>query len=372
LSDQQLGLLTGLAFAAFYSILALPLAWFADRTHRVRFISGCLAIWSVMTALGGFAQTALMLFFARMGVAVGEAGCVPTAHSLIGDYVPRERRALAISIFQTGSAIGVSGGLVLVGLLGQHLGWRASLQIIGLSGLPFALLALLTLREPPRPRTATAARDSMVQVYGALLRRPALLHLALGLSLASICTYGIGQWLPTLLIRSFGMNMAQAGSWLGLVTVVSGIVGLVTGGLASTWLVRRDTRWELWLPAIAFSLSLPLFVALFLSPTAWLALSLKVCANFLTSIALGVSLAAVQSFAEPNRRAAAISLVLLFSNILGGGVGPYLIGMISDILAPSVGRESLRYALLASCAMLGWAVIHYVLAARRSLRDRLN
>lgn len=372
LSDQQLGLLTGLAFALFYSSMGLPLAWLADRTSRVKLISACLAVWSVMTALSGMARGFPTLFLARMGVGVGEAGCVPAAHSLIGDYFPRERRALAVSIFQTGSAVGVSGGLILVGMLGQHLGWRASLQILGVAGLPVVLLALLTLREPPRPHDAGTSAESLPQAFGALLRRPALVHLAMALSLTSICTFGITQWLPTFLIRSFGMNMAEAGLWLGLATAVSGIFGLLSGGVLSTRLVPRDPRWELWLPALAFSVATPFYVLMLLSPAIWLVLVMKILANFLAGIALGVSLAAVQSFAEPNRRAAAISLVLFFSTLLGGGAGPYLIGAMSDLMAPSLGQESLRYSLLISCAMIIWGVVHYGLSARRSPIDRVN
>jgi MFS family permease len=372
LSDKQLGLLSGLAFAAFYSTLGIPLARLADRFSRVKLISICLALWSVMTTLSGMTRTFLQLFLARMGVGVGEAGCLAPAHSLISDYFPRERRALAICIFQCGAVAGMSAGLFIVGTLGQHLGWRASLQIAGIMGVPVALLAILTLREPARPPWADGAKEPALQAIGALFRRPALVHLGLAYALSQVCSAGISQWEPSFLVRSFGMSMAQVGAWLGLSSAVSGILGLLTGGVAATWLVRRDPRWELWIPAIALGASTPLFVWMALSPTAWMALVLKGCASYLGAISGGVALAAIQSFAEPHRRATAVSLVIFTSSLLGTGVGPVVIGTLSDLLAPSFGRESLRYALLISCVMLVWSVVHFLLSGRRTLKDRVN
>jgi MFS family permease len=165
-----------------------------------------------------------------MGVGIGEAGCVPAAHSVLGDYFPREKRALAISLFNAGAAIGVSGGLFVVGTVAEHHGWRTSLQVIGAAGVPLALLAFLTLREPPRPRLEGDARESMVRTVRALLRRPTFLHLALGFSIGSIATQGFGQWAPTFLIRSFGMGMAETGAWVGGITAGGGLVGMLAGG----------------------------------------------------------------------------------------------------------------------------------------------
>jgi predicted MFS family arabinose efflux permease len=372
LSDQKLGLLSGLAFAAFHATLGLPLAWFADRTVRVRLISACLALWSVMTALSGLARNFPQLFLARMGVGVGEAGCVPPAHSLIADYFPRHRRALAICIFQAGAAIGMSAGLFFTGILGQNFGWRVSLQIVGLLGLPIALLTVMTLREPRRPPSTEGSKESLWQAAGALLRRPAFVHLAIALSVSAICTTGVSQWIPTFLMRSFGMSMASAGAWVGLTTGINGVLGLVGGGVIAMWLIPRDGRWELWLPAATFSLAVPLYALMFLSPSPWLVLILKALATLIISIGNGVGLAAVQSFTEPHRRATAVSLTLFFTSLLGMGAGPYVIGALSDLLMPALGKESLRYALLVTCPVLVWAVTHYLLSAREALNDRLN
>jgi MFS family permease len=180
------------------------------------------------------------------------------------------------------------------------------------------------------------------------------------------------QWMPTLLIRSFGMTMAQVGAWSGMASAVGGVLGLLTGGLLASWLAPRDPSWELRLPAITYAIYIPLYILMILSPTALAALLLKTIANFVASIGAGLALASVQSFAEPNRRATAVAIALFLSSLLGMGLGPYVIGALSDILAPSLGRESLRYAMLISCAIVVWAVVHFCLATKHSAKDRVN
>jgi predicted MFS family arabinose efflux permease len=370
LSDQQLGLLSGLAFALFYSTFGLPVARLADRTSRVKLLAVCVALWTVATALSGKATSFLGLFAARVGVGIGEAGCVPAAHSLISDLFSRSRRVLAITLFQLGGAMGLSLGVLVIGLLGESYGWRTSLIAIGLAGIPVSA-ALLFLREPPRPAAAGPADEKAGVALSALLRRAAFVHLVLAYGLSTISSTGITQWVPAFLMRSFDMSMGEVGIWYGLTTAMS-ILGLPVGGVLSMWLSKRDARWELWFPALTYGLALPLYLAMFLSPTAWWALSLKLVANFLTSMGGGVALAAVQSFAEPRRRATAVSIMLFVSSMLGMGLGPFLIGTLSDILEPTLGRESLRYALLVSCLALAWAVVHFLWAASRSNRDRVS
>jgi len=193
-----------------------------------------------------------------------------------------------------------------------------------------------------------------------------------GYGLHSICSSGVTQWSPSFLIRSYGMSMAQVGAWSGLATGVAGIAGLLTGGLLANWLAPHDVRWELRIPVITVLLSLPFFALMFLSPTAWLSLAMQVFAKYFSAVGGGVALAAVQSFVEPHRRATAVSIILFLSSLLGLGLGPYLIGVISDLLAPSLGQESLRYALLFACVVIAWSVVHFVIAERRTLQDRLN
>jgi len=371
-SDQQMGLLVGLAFTLFYSTLGIPLARMADRVSRLRLLSACLFVWSAMTMVSGLAKNFPQLFLARAGVGVGEAGCTPPAHSLIADYFPREKRSLAITIFQTGAAIGGAIGMFVVGLLGQQLGWRASLQIIGAAGIPLAALALFTLREPVRPVLASGDKETAWQAIGALARRPAYVHLVIAYALATICNAGVTQWYPAFLMRSFGMTMAEVGGWIGLSSLAGSGLGLLSGGVLATWLAPRDSRWELWIPAIAFALCVPVLATSFLSPSPMLALLAKTLGIYLSALASGVALAAIQSFAEPHRRATAVAIFLFFSSMLGSGVGAYVIGLISDLLVPYAGIESLRYALLSTCAMAAWSILHFYLSSRRSLVDRVN
>jgi len=372
LNDQELGLLSGLAFAIFHSAFGVPLARVADRFTRVKLIAACTATWSVMMALTGRAQNFTHLFLCRVGVGIGEAGCVPASHSLMGEYFSRERRTLAVSLYQTGAMLGASGGLFLVGVLGQKLGWRASLQIIGLAGIPLALLALVTLREGSRTKAAPPPQESTKKAVGALLGRPAFVHIALANGLGSLCTFGLSNWTPTFMIRSFGFTLAQAGGWVGLVSGIAGGAGLISGGFISTWLMRRDPRWEVWLPALMYSVSIPLFIISFLSPSPWISLEVRFFAQFCSAISGGVGFAAMHAFSEPFRRATAISLTMVLLSLLGNGFGPYLIGVVSDILEPTFGKESLRYAMVASLLMLVWSVTHYLLAGRRHAKDRVN
>jgi MFS family permease len=372
LTDTELGLLTGFAFAAFYATLGLPLARLAERTSRVRLISVCLLVWSVMTALTGLARNFPQLFLARMGVGVGEAGCVPPSHSLIGDIFPPERRALAVAIFQSGSALGGAGGLFLVGVLADRYGWRVSLQAVGLAGAPLALMILLSLREPRRPAPVSETREPALRAMGQLLRRPALVHLIIAYALGAICSYGAAQWTPSFLVRSYAMSLADVGFWCGSSSGLGGILGLLSGGALATWLVPRDRRWEMRIPVIAYAIYVPVSALIFLAPLWWLAILFNFVAFFLSGLGGGVALAAVQSFAEPHRRATAIAIVMFMSSLLGLGLGPFLIGVASDLWAPSLGKESLRYALLTVCLLVAWSTAHFVMAERRMMKDLVD
>jgi predicted MFS family arabinose efflux permease len=372
LTDAQLGVVSGFAFALFNVILGIPLAWIADRYSRVKLISVCLALWSAMTSLSGLAMSYGQLFVARMGVGVGEAGCHPPAHSLIGDIFPREKRALGIGLFNAGAAVGVAGGMALIGALGQHLGWRAAMQIVGLMGLPLALLTYFTLKEPPRPALHKESVESPLRSVSTLLRRSSFTHLVLALSIALVGTQGFSVWAPTFLMRSFGMGMVEVGAWIGGITASFAVVGTIFGGLLASWLFPRDARWELWLPAAMVAICVPLFFLMVLSPKAWIVLVLKALNTFFGAIGSSVAMTAVQSFAEPHRRATAVAIALLVTSLLGTGVGPYLIGLASTLLEPTFGKESLRYALLVTPVMLIWSFGHYVIALRTALKDRVN
>jgi predicted MFS family arabinose efflux permease len=321
-----------------------------------------------MTALGGLARSYPLLFLSRVGVGIGEAGCLPPSYSLIGDYFPRAKRALGISLFNTGAAIGMIGGMTLTGYLGEHYGWRAALQIIGLAGLPLALVTIITVREPARPNADRPA-ETMLQSLWVLLRRPTFMHLSIAYALSHVATQGYSQWAPSLLMRSFGMKPTEIGAWLGTIGASCGMLGVLSGGFLASWLVRRDQRWELWIPAGAVACCTPLFIVMVMSPYVWLNFLANGIIAFLTGVA-GIVTATVQSYTEPYRRATAVAIMMFLLSLLSSGIGPFLIGLTSDLLAPAVGGESLRYALLVASTMLLWSLVHYTRAMRSAANDR--
>lgn len=365
LSDSQMGLVAGFAFAMLYATVGLPLARIADRRSRITLLSICLALWSAMTALTGLVRNFVELFIVRMAVGIGEAGCGPAAHSVIGDIFPRERRPLAISIFQAGGVLGQSAGLAVAGIVAQIWGWRAALMVLGVLGIPLALLIYFTVREPARGTDhAQASSESMLATMKILFARPPLRHLVIGVSIAAFGSYGMIQWVPSFFIRLHGLSLAEVGGYLGAAKGAAGVLGTLLGGFALTRLGPRDVRWELWWPMAMFGIG-PLFYLVSFAIADWkAALVLQMIGAFISAAAGGVALAAVQSYAEPFRRATALAILGLTSSLLGLGLGPVAVGVMSDLLVPAFGVESLRYALILIGCMPIWGAFHLWLASR--------
>ena len=373
LSDSQMGLIAGFAFAMLYAVLGLPLARVADRHNRITLISICLAVWSAMTAVTGLVRNFTELFAARMAVGVGEAGCVPAAHSILGDLFPGERRAFAISIFQAGGALGQSAGLALAAVAAQLWGWRVALLIVGLIGMPLALLTFFTVREPARSDDhAAMSGDSVFTTLKALIVRPPLVNTILGIAIAAFGSYGMVQWMPAFFIRSHGLSLAEVGLFIGVIGALGGVLGTVFGGYALTRLGPRDVRWELWWPMIVFGIFPIFMLPSFLVSDYRVAFGFQFVAFFIGASGGGVALSALQTYAEPNRRAIAVAVTLLMSSLLGLGLGPVVVGVISDVLSPNLGTESLRYALAATCIMPIWSATHFWFAARTSRRWQVS
>jgi predicted MFS family arabinose efflux permease len=370
LSDTQMGLVSGLAFALLYATAGLPLARLADRGRRVPLLATCLAAWSLMTALTGQVRNFLELFLVRMGVGIGEAGCVPAAHSLIADYFPPERRALALGIFQAGGLLGLTIGLAIAGWLADTQGWRTALLVVGLAGLPLALLIALALPEPARGHSAgPPPAESALVAIKALLARPVFLQVLLGISVGAFAAYGKAQWYPAFYVRSHGLTLTQIGFYGSLASGLGGIIGILAGGAAMIRLRQRDPRWELWLPMAGYLAAIP-----FALLTLWLAdYRMAFLAQFLAVLAAasggGASLAALQGQAEPHRRATAAALMLILSSLIGLGLGPVAVGSLSDLLTPRFGADGLRIAMLCATTIYAWAALHFALAARAAARN---
>ena len=362
LSDTQAGLITGFAFALFYAFMGVPIARLADKRDKATILVGCFLLWSLATALSGAASSFLTLFLLRLLVGVGEAGCLPTSFAIISERFSPQQRPFAISVFQAGGRVGVALGLAGAGIAGQMLGWRWTLVALGAIGLPVALVVGLMLRglrsTEPRPMN-----DVQAESLGAIVRFPGFLQLIAAISLASFATYAITQWLPAFFVRSFGTSLGAAGVWIGTASGIGGFAGTLGGGLLAGRLLRRHRQWDLWLPAIAYGLAMPLYLAAVLSPTQSLASGFYLVATFVATSGSGVALAAFQRFTEPAHRATANALMLMISALTGVGLGPLAVGFASDLLHDQFGAESLRWALaLSTVAFVGASILFLVTA----------
>jgi len=369
LSDTQLGILSGLAFALFYATLGIPIARLADRHSRRNIIAVAVAIWSVMTAACGFAQGFISLLLPRIGVGIGEAGASPPAHSMLSDYFPPKRRAAALAIYSSGIPVGILLGLAGGGWVNQAFGWRAAFMAIGLPGVLLSLFFYLTAREPVRGAQDGGAPDAMPGMAESLRHLWGLQTfrwLTLASALHAVCAYGVLQWNPSYLIRTFGLGTREVGLSLGLIIGVMGGLGTLCGGFASDWLAKRDLRWYLFVPALSVALSIPFYFATFQAATATLALALYVAPAFLANLFTGPSFATIQSLSPTRMRAMAASLYLFILNLIGLGLGPAAVGIASDLLHPSLGTGALRWA-LCGISLFEFAAVYCFLRAAKTI-----
>ena len=354
LSDTQLGLMGGIAFASVYSTLAIPFARYADRKGRARVIVLAVATWSLFTALCGLVTSFWQLFLARMGVGVGEAGGVAPSYALIAEHVPPQRRARAMAIFFLGIPIGSALGLFFGGWLAQAVDWRAAFIVIGIAGLPVAwLIARFVPNATTEPATETAP---FFEVLGELAAKPSFWFLSLGAASGSICGYGFGFWLPSFFSETLGLSLRNIGAYYGSIVLVGGALGIWLGGVASDRLgVARPAAYPA-VPAAAFLLSVPAYVVAVSTASRGLAWLLFAFAYALSLAWLGPITTAIQGLVAPGRRATASACFLLFVNLIGLGFGTFIFGFAADRLRPAYGTEAMRAAILGG---LGF----YVLAA---------
>jgi len=366
LSDTQLGLLGGFAFALFYSVLGLPVARLAERRSRVGIIAVSLGLWSVMTALSGFAAGFTTLLLARIGVGVGEAGSAAPSQSLIADLVPRERRATALSLFSLGVPLGMMAAAIGGGWLAAELGWRMAFIALGLPGLLLALAMPVLVRDVPR-ETNRLTPPRFAAVLRILGRDRAFLHMAAGATLASFAGYGLTTFAVPLMMRQ-GVGLRTAATGFGIVVGLALTLGMAAGG----WLSDRLTRYDPGAPGRISSLGATFAGILFLvalgqrDPLAIAGLSF---APFVFAhLYFGPTYAVAVDAVPPAARATAIAILLLAINAIGLGLGPLLVGMASDHFAPVHGAtKGLKMALRLDMIVYLWAGAHF-LAAARSLR----
>jgi predicted MFS family arabinose efflux permease len=348
LSDAQLGLLTGFAFAIFYVSVGIPIARWADSGNRKNIVAGAIAVWSGMTALSGLTQNFYQLLLARIGVGVGEAGGSPPSHSILSDYYPAKERGRAMAIYSTGVYLGILIGFIVGGWVNEHYGWRIAFFAVGLPGLLVALIVKFTLREPIRGiadgievKTSVTFKETLSILWALKSFR----YFALASGLTAFCSYGIGNFLPSFLIRSHGFETTQVGISLAITAGLGGIIGTYAGGHFADKLGLKDMRWYLWVPAIP-AIFAPLLItsAMFMDDST-LALACLFVSTVFGALYLGPVIAITHTLVNPNMRAMSSAILFLVLNLIGLGCGPLVVGLISDALTPSLGSDALRYAI---------------------------
>ena len=379
LSDTQIGLMTGIAFAAFYTFLGIPIARYADRpsTNRVGLIAGALVIWSGMTALCGQAQNFVQLLLARIGVGVGEAGCSPAAHSLIADLAPPEKRASALAIYALGIPIGTLLGMLIGGLLADSYGWRAAFVVVGLPGILLAGAVMLLIRDPRRAAAlgaATAVQPRTLSNREALreiLSSRAYVLLVAAVSAAAFLSYGKATWTTIFFQRTHGLSAGETGFWFGIWGGVAAIVGTFAGGWLADRYGKVNRQHVLTAPAVGFALAVPLAIASYVMTDWRWALALLMIPTLLNSLYYGPCFSSAQGLVKPEARAMASAVLLFSQNLIGLGLGPLFFGMLSDWIKPVAGDESVRWVLYGA-ALIGFVPAFFFWRASLRLNEELD
>ena len=374
LSDQQLGLLTGFAFALFYTVAGIPIARYADRNNRRNVVAIAIALWSFMTAISGLVQNYLQLLLARIGVGVGEAGGSPPAHSMISDIFPPERRASALAFYSMGINFGILFGFLAGGWLNEFFDWRVAFFVVGAPGIVVALFVRYTLREPIRglmeDRQDVATDTPFPEVLKLLWSRLSFRHLAIGGALNAFAGYSSSNWTASFMIRSHDMSTGELGTWLALIMGVGGAIGVFWGSYIAERLAKFDVRWYMWMPTITGMICVPFMIATYVVEGAYTALIVSIVPGILFNVYLGNSLAMTHALVGLRMRAVASAILFFLINLIGMGLGPWGVGLLSDMLSVELGNESLRYAMLYLLpAAMGWSAVHFLMASRTLQKD---
>ncbi|MGD9966159.1 MAG: spinster family MFS transporter [Hyphomonadaceae bacterium] len=373
-SDAEMGLLGGLAFALFYTGLGIPIAWLADRWSRSWIMTIALTLWSGFTAVCGLTTNYTQLFLARMGVGVGEAGGVAPAYSLIADYFPPQERARALAIYSFGIPIGSAAGIALGGIVASLVDWRAAFLVVGLAGVLIAPIFRACVREPVRGRydaklATDAPKAGFLSALGVVAKKPSFWLLSFGASCSSIMGYGSFFWIPSFLQRSYDFTLQQAAFFYSAILLLGGVIGVWLGGFLGDKLGAKRRAMFALVPAGAWILAAPCYALGLLSPSPTMAFVLFLAPTALGLVWLGPVIAAVQHLAPAHMRTTASASFLFINNLIGIGLGTYLLGLISDALAARFAEESLRYSILAGTGFYVLAALLYLIAARGLQRD---
>jgi predicted MFS family arabinose efflux permease len=369
LSDAEFGAVGGLAFAMLYSVLAVPLALLADKTSRSWVITGSLAVWSGFTALCGTAMGVGQLFLYRLGVGVGEAGGVAPSYALISDYFPPESRARAMAIYSLGIPVGLAGGTLLGAYIAALVEWRTAFYAVGIAGIVLAPIFRLIVRDRPH-RAEAADRAPLRAVFPLLAKKPAFWLMAVAAGCSSLTGYGLALWTPSVLVRSFHFDLITTGQFMGSLLLIGGTIGVFAGGVLADRLGPADRGWYAKLPAIAWAITAPTFaIGMISTGSPALAWVLFLIPNALNILWLGPVTTAVQHLVPAHMRATAAASFLLINNLIGLGIGPWLMGRLSDAMTASRGVDALRDAAMLCLGFYVLAAVLMLLAVKPLRRD---
>jgi MFS family permease len=382
ISDAWMGTLAGFAFAVFYTLAGIPIARLADTRSRTAVITFSLTLWSLMTAASGLARNFVHLALARVAVGVGEAGGTPPSHSLLSDYFRPERRATALALYGNGIYVGSGLGYMAGGWIVMHFDWRTAFLVTGLAGLPLALLVRLTVRELPRGSSealpggqhpvaaADAESAGFAHTFRYLFSQPAFLWLVVGACFQAVAGYGILIWGGEFFARVHSWDRAQIGMGLGATVMFAGCAGVSLGGMLADRLGARDPAWYMRLPAVVCLVGVPFGVGFVLLGSPGAALASFVPFYFVVNMYVGPLWSTTQTLARPDMRATASALLLFILNMVGLGAGPFVVGVLNDVLAPSQGGEAIRTSLLIIVALGALAAPFFWLSSAHLGRAR--
>lgn len=371
LNDTQLGLLTGLAFAFFYTICGVPIGWLADRVGRVLTISVACVVWSVCSMIGAVSATFAHLAIARVGVAIGEAGGTAPSYALISSKFPPERRGAALGLFHVASPVSAFIGVALSAWVAANFGWRAALIAVSLPGLFAAAALFLLVREPARPEIAVDAGPvpSLGRSFGDFLRHPVLRLCFIFAGLTSCTSHALISWLPSYMMRVKGMTLLEMSAWYSVCFSVAFGLGLWLGGVMGDRLSRITPLAYAFVPAISLAIAMP-FVALAIHAEDWttslLLWTIPLC---MSGTFLAPAIAVVQAYAPPLQATVFGSIYLLANNLVGAGLGPLYVGTVSDAFKASHGADALTYGMLALIPVMALAIAGQLLIARAISRN---
>lgn len=376
LSDTQLGFLTGIAFGLFYATLGIPMARWADRGNRATITSIAIGMWGATVMACLFVTNYFQLVLARIAAAIGESGCKPPTYSLVGDYFPAPaERSRGMAIYMSGGPLSALLSLILGGWLNERYGWRFTFFLMGIPGLILAVLIKLTIVEPrtrvESKRISKQSLPSMRAVLETLWYRQSCRHLSIALIVLFAMGYGLGPWKAAFMMRSHGMGTAELGVWWGLILSLGGIAGLFLGSYAANRWFTGNERGQLRMSAVMVSLTLPFDVAFLIAPGKHQALIALIPSQMAGICFVGPVFALMQRLVPNEMRATVLSVIMLLANVIGMGIGPQIVGVLSDWMTPSFGVDSLRYAML-TMSLLSLLAAYHLWKAGRTVRKDLQ